>query len=157
MEIQSKPISALEVSPRAIRSIYPEPFSTIIGERDKRILGDLFGITNFGVNFTTLAPGAQSALKHAHTTQDEFIFIVEGNPTLYSGDSEFVMSPGEVFGFAKGGAAHHLINNTDKTVTYLEVGDRTPGDICTYPNDDIEARQDENRKWQFYHKDGTPY
>ncbi len=152
-----KPINPQNVPPRAKRSIYPEPFATKIGLRDKRILGDLFGISNFGVNFTTLAPMAQSALKHAHTTQDEFIYIIEGNPTLYIGCEEFTLSAGEVFGFAKGGAAHHLVNNTDKTVTYLEIGDRAPNDICAYPDDDLKAQADENGKWQFTHKDGTPY
>lgn len=157
MKNHTKPLNASQVQPRAVRSIYPEPFASIIGERDKRILGDLFGLTNFGVNFTTLAPKAQSALKHAHTTQDEFIFILEGKPTLYYGDDIFEMNSSECFGFKKGGPAHQLVNNSDKTVTYLEIGDRSENDICTYPNDDIEARLDENKKWKFFRKDGTAY
>ena len=69
--------------------------------REKRPLGDLFGLTNFGVNLTTLAPGAVSALRHAHNTQDKFIYILEGHPTLHTDEGRTRLSPGMCAGFKK--------------------------------------------------------
>ena len=67
MSDQPNALIATEVAPRAKKSIYPEPFASRMEGREKRILGDLFGLTNFGVNLTTLAPQAVSALRHSHT------------------------------------------------------------------------------------------
>ena len=80
-------------------SNYPEPFASQMQGREKRPLGDLFGLTNFGVNLTQLAPGAVSSLRHAHTTQDEFIYILEGHPTLHTDEGRTRLSPGMCAGF----------------------------------------------------------
>ncbi|WP_210190541.1 cupin domain-containing protein [Fulvimarina manganoxydans] len=149
-------IAALEAPIRTKPSNYPEPFFSRMAGRTKRPLGDLFGLTNFGVNLTTLAPGAVSALFHRHSRQDEFVFIVEGTPTLVTESGETLMAPGMVAGFAAGGTAHHLHNRTDRPATYLEIGDRTPGDEVSYPQDDLMAVWTEGR-WVFTRKDGTPY
>ena len=136
---------------------YPEPFASRMAGREKHPLGVLFGLTNFGVNLTRLAPNAISALRHAHTTQDEFIYILQGYPTLYTDEGHTQLSPGMCAGFKAGtGNAHHLINETSEEVIYLEVGDRTPGDQGSYPDDDLAALLTEG-KWKFAHKDGVPY
>ena len=70
-------IAALDAPKRTKPSNYPEPFAFQMQGREKRQLGDLFGETNFGVNLTKLAPGAVSSLRHAHTTQDELIYILD--------------------------------------------------------------------------------
>jgi uncharacterized cupin superfamily protein len=117
----------------------------------------VFALHNFGVNLTRLAPGACSALRHAHTKQDEFIYILEGSPVLVTDAGETQLSPGMCAGFRAGtGDGHQLLNRTTKDVLYLEVGDRTAGDSATYPDDDIQAIL-VNGAWQFTHKDGTPY
>ena len=79
----SNPIALLASSapPRTKPSTYPEPFFTRMSKREKRPLGDLFGLKNFGVNLTRLAPGGESALLHRHSKQDEFVYVVEGGPT----------------------------------------------------------------------------
>jgi uncharacterized cupin superfamily protein len=138
-------------------SNYPEPFASRMAGREKRRLGDLFGLKNFGVNLTRLAPGAVSALRHAHTKQDEFVYILQGNPTLHTDERQTSLSPGMCAGFKAGtGNAHRLINQTTKDVVYLEVGDRTPGDEVSYPDDDLQAMFVDGA-WQFVHKSGTPY
>ncbi len=150
-------IAATNVPPRAKRSLYPEPFASMMAGKEKRILGDLFGLTNFGVNLTRLSPGGLSALRHAHLKQDEFIYVLEGCPTLVTDEGETQLVPGMCAGFKAGsGNGHHLINRTDQDVVFLEVGDRTPGDTVTYPEDDIQAVMIAGQ-WQFLHKDGTPY
>jgi len=150
-------IVAADAPLRTRPSNYPEPFASRMAGREKRPLGDLFGLTNFGVNLTRLAPGAISALRHAHSRQDEFVYILSGRPTLRTNAGETELAPGMCAGFKAGtGDAHHLVNRTAKEVVYLEIGDRTPGDAATYPDDDIEAVLVEGQ-WRFTHKDGTSY
>ena len=151
-------IWALEAQLRSRPSAYPEAFQPVVKGREKRPLGDYFGLKNFGVNLTRLAPGAATALRHAHTKQDEFVYVVEGNPVLVTNDGEEWLSPGMCVGFPHGtGNAHHLVNRTRADVLLLEVGDRTPGDAATYPDDDIQAVHLEGSMYRFTRKDGSPY
>ena len=148
---------AAEAPPRAKASNYPEPFASRVKGRIKRPLGDLFGLGSFGVNLTTLTPGAISALRHAHIKQDEFVYILAGEPTLITDAGRKRLKPGMCAGFKGGsGDAHHLVNETDEDVVYLEIGDRLPGDAATYPEDDLVVAMVEG-KHRFAHKDGTPY
>jgi uncharacterized cupin superfamily protein len=125
--------------------------------RTKQPLGDLFGLTNFGVNLTRLKPSGVSALRHAHSKQDEFVYILEGTPTLVTDEGETQLSPGLCAGFNAGsGNAHHLVNKSGYDVLYLEVGDRTTGETVTYPDDDIQGVQIDG-KFQFARKDGRRY
>ena len=142
---------------RSRPSVYPEPFASRMAGREKRQLGDVFGLTNFGVNLTRLAPGSVSALRHAHTRQDELVYILQGRPTLHTDEGRTQLSPGMCAGFKAGtGNGHRLINETTEEVVYLEVGDRTPGDEGSYPDDDLKALLVEG-KWKFVHKNGEPY
>jgi uncharacterized cupin superfamily protein len=150
-------IKARDAEPRRKPSNYPEPFRSMFPGRVKRPLGDVFGLRNFGVNLTQLAPGTASALRHAHSRQDEFIFVVSGRPLLHTDEGMRRLEPGDCAGFPAGtGNGHRLVNDTGEEVTYLEVGDRTPGDEVAYPDDDIKAVLTE-AGWKFVHKDGTPY
>jgi len=150
-------IRAADAPARVKSSNYPEPFASRMYGRDKRPLGDLFGLTNFGVNLTRLAPGGSSALRHAHAKQDEFVYILEGRPTLHTDQGKVQLAPGSCAGFKAGtGDAHRLVNETGEDVVYLEVGDRTPGDAVNYPDDDIRADFVDG-KWRYAHKDGTAY
>jgi len=138
-------------------SNYPEPFATQVSRREKRPLGDLFGLTNFGVNLTRLPPGSVSALRHAHSKQDEFVYVLEGSALLVTDAGETVLGAGMCAGFKAGsGDGHQLVNRTEADVVYLEVGDRSPGDTVVYPDDDLQAAFVDGR-WQFAHKDGRPY
>jgi uncharacterized cupin superfamily protein len=128
-----------------------------MAKREKRPLGDLFGLKNFGVNLTKLAPGGESSILHRHSKQDEFIYVVEGNPTLVTEGEAVLLGPGMCAGFPAQGMAHQLVNRTDRDVVYLEVGDRTPGDEGTYPGDDLRAVLSDEGKWIYTHKDGSPY
>ena len=150
-------INAIEAPTRSKPTSYPEPFASRMAGREKRPLGDLFGLTNFGVNLTRLAPNAVSALRHAHSRQDEFVYILQGRPTLQTDEGRTRLSPGMCAGFKAGtGNGHRLINETAEEIVYLEIGDRTPGDEGSYPDDDIKALLVDG-KWQFVSKDGTPY
>ncbi len=155
----AKPVArfASEAPARTKQSNYPELFASRMAGRLKRPLGDLFGLTNFGVNLTYLAPSAISSLRHAHTKQDEFIYILQGNPVLQTDEGRTQLSPGMCAGFKAGtGNGHRLINESTEEVVYLEVGDRTPGDEGSYPDDDLKAQLVDGKR-QFLHKDDAPY
>ena len=150
-------INAADAPLRTKPSNYPEPFAARMTGREKRPLGDVFGLTNFGVNLTRLAPNGVSALRHAHTRQDEFVYILKGRPTLHTDEGRTQLGPGQCAGFKAGTSnGHCLINETTEDVLYLEVGDRTPGDEASYPDEDLKALLVEGQ-WTFVHRDGTPY
>lgn len=159
MNDQNTPVAimATDAAPRSKPSIYPEPFASQMQGREKRALGDVFGLNNFGVNLTQLLPGAVSALRHAHSRQDEFIYILHGHPTLITDAGETQLAPGMCAGFKAGtGNAHQLVNHTNEAVRYLELGDRSADDTAQYPDDDLQARLVEGQ-WQFTRKDGSAY
>ena len=151
-------VDAASVPLRISRSALPSVFHEKLSRREKRPLGDLFGLTVFGVNLTRLGPGGISSLRHLHTKQDEFIYVLEGEPTLVNNDGEVQLKPGMCAGFkADDGNAHHMVNRSSHDAVYLEVGDRTEGDEVTYPDDDLAAQKSADRKRVFTRKDGTPY
>lgn len=150
-------IDASEAPLRARPSVYPPMLAARVKGREKRPLGDLFGLSNFGVNLTRLPPGAASSLRHAHATQDEFVYILQGSLTLHTNEGRLELRSGMCAGFKAGsGNAHSLINETREDVIYLEVGDRTDGDEVSYPDDDLIARF-VGGAWVFSRKDGTAY
>ena len=155
----AKPVALLasEAPARTKPSNYPEPFASRMAGRVKQPLGDLFGLTNFGVNLTRLAPKAVSSLRHSHSKQDEFIYILQGNPVLHTDEGQTQLAPGLCAGFKAGtGNGHRLVNESTEEVVYLEAGERTPGDEGSYPDDDLKALLVEGN-WQYVHKDGAPY
>lgn len=157
----NSPLSvAIEARAAALRttpSNYPEEFAKRLYGREKRPLGSLFSIENFGVNLTSLGPSAISALRHVHSRQDEFIYVLQGTPTLRTDEGDTLLAPGMCAGFAAGtDNGHQLLNLSNEEVVYLEVGDRSAGDTVVYPDDDLLATLQDGR-WHFTHKDGRPY
>lgn len=156
--MKPEPVAASDIPAPPRKSIYPQPFAAQVEGRIKHRLGDYFGLTNFGINLTELAPGSVSALLHHHTKQDEFVYIVSGTPTLVLDDKEYILRPGDCCGFKAGtSVGHQLVNNSRFPVQYLEIGDRTAGDYAEYPRDDLKFTQIEGGAWILTHKDGSPY
>jgi uncharacterized cupin superfamily protein len=155
-ETYPPPRPALDVAPHPKQSSYPEPFASLVRGREKRRLGEPFGLTNFGVNLTRLKPGAISSVRHGHSRQDEFVYILEGRPTLVTNAGPTALAPGMCAGFKAGlSDAHQLKNETDDDVWYLEIGDRSAGDEATYPDDDLAVRVVDGA-YLFSRKDGSP-
>jgi len=160
MAEEAKPaaVEANAVPPSRPGRGYPEPFASRVAGRVRRPLGDVFGLTHFRVNLTHLPPGGMSALRHTHRSEDEFIYILEGDPVLVTDEGETTLRPGMCAGFRAGsGNAHHLINRTDREVVYLEIGDRNPGDTVIYPDDDLGRALAADGSRVFVHRDGRPY
>lgn len=157
MATQDKMLINPENIPEKTSSNYPEQFKSLVAGRFRKRLGDAAGLKNFGVNLTKLTPGSCSALRHWHTGQDEFIYVLEGEVTLVTNDGEQTLTPGMAAGFPAGVAdGHHLINHSNSIAVYLEIGDRTPDDEVGYPDVDLVAKLSYNGL-VFTHKDGSLY
>jgi uncharacterized cupin superfamily protein len=144
------------VTPR-VGSIYPAPFAAPLAGREKRALGDPLGLSQFGVNLVTLAPGSWSSQRHWHENEDEFVYVLEGEVTLISDDGETVLGPGMAAGFPAGKEdGHHLINRGNAPARYLEVGTRDANEAAHYSDIDMMARK-RNGKFVFTRKNGEPF
>ena len=120
-------------------TVYPPPLDEIVRGRFKRKLGDAFGLTDFGVNLTELAPGAASSHRHWHASEDEFVYIVSGEVVLVTDDGEETMTAGMVAGFPAGAPnGHQLVNRSNEAAVVLEVGSRRAGDAVEYPDVDMK-------------------
>lgn len=139
-------------------SIYPtEELRGLMAGRSKKALGDALGLQNFGVNLVTLEPGALSSLRHWHTRQDEFIYVLEGEVVLVTEAGEQCLGAGMCAGFPAGKAdGHHLANRGSQVAVYLEVGDRLPGDRAQYPDHDLQCAATRG-VYAFSRKDGSAY
>ena len=137
---------------------YPQPFRAAVAGRSRRVLGRAFGLTKFGVNLTTLEPGAASAQRHWHSHEDEFVYVLTGELTLVSNAGEQVLIAGMVAGFQAGVPdGHHLVNRSDAPATYLEIGDRDAKDEVFYPDIDLQYVLAPTGSRVFTQRDGTPY
>jgi len=150
-------IDPLEIETRTGTG-YPQPYRENVVARRKRVLGDAFGLSHYGVNLVELLPGTWSSQRHWHTHEDEFVFVVSGELTLITDAGEQVLTPGMVAGFPAGDAnGHHLINKSDEVASYLEIGDRNPQDEAIYPDIELLYKVNEEGEREFTNRDGVPY
>jgi uncharacterized cupin superfamily protein len=141
--------------PKRLGTGYPATFNAVSAERVRQRLGDVGGLKDFGVNLMHLPPGNWSAQRHWHSHEDEFVYLLEGELTLVEDGGETLLRAGDCAAFAKNsGNGHHLINKSDKTAVYLEVGSRQPDDVTVCSDIDMMSTNADGR---FTHKDGTPY
>lgn len=149
------------IDPATVKAIagsnYPAQFKSGVAGRSKQRLGDALGLKNVGVNLTTIKPGSASALRHWHSHEDEFIYLVRGELVLVTDSGEQTLVAGMAAGFPAGKAdGHCLVNRSTVDAVYLEVGDRRPDDNVAYPDDDLEARATASGR-KFFRKDGRAY
>lgn len=144
--------------PESNATSYPGPYRQDNLGRHNRRLGQHAGLRNFGVNITRIVPGGQSSHRHAHTRQDEFVYVLEGEAVLQTNGGEQTLGRGMCAGFPAGtGDAHRFVNRGDSDVLLLVVGDRSGGDEVLYPDIDMHGRVQPDGSFRFFHKDGTPY
>lgn len=134
---------------------YPKPFDAPCAERIRKRLGDAAGLGEVGVNLVRLPPGGWSSQRHWHSHEDEFVYLLEGELVLVEDEGETVLRAGDCAAFAKNsGNGHHMINRSDSSAVYLEVGSRHPADITTCSDIDMMSANADGR---FVRKDGRPY
>jgi uncharacterized cupin superfamily protein len=147
----------IEALPIDTRTGYPPPFDRVVHGRERRRLSHAAGLDQFGVNLTTLRPGAASALRHWHESEDELVYILEGEVVLIEDGGETALRAGDAAAFkADSGNGHHLVNRTTNDAVYLEVGTRAKHERVQYPDVDLVAVRDDNGM-RFTHKNGDPY
>jgi uncharacterized cupin superfamily protein len=156
-----KPLTLPALDPAIVTetrgSGYPEPYRSRMGDRAKKRLGDACGISKFGVNLVTLGPGGQSALRHWHTLEDEFVYVLSGEVVLISDEGEQILQAGMFAGYPAGKRnAHHFVNRSATAAQYLEIGNRIEGDNAFYPDDDLMWVETEGGTIAA-HKDGRHY
>jgi uncharacterized cupin superfamily protein len=139
------------------KGVYPQPFNSITDGREKVALGNVAGLTQFGVNLTRLKPGAASALRHWHEQEDEFVYVLDGELTLIEDGGKTVLKPGDCAGFKAGVPnGHHLVNKSQRDALYLEIGTRAASERGHYPDVDLVFERD-GKNVRFLHKSGEPY
>jgi uncharacterized cupin superfamily protein len=138
-------------------TFYPAEFQAECLGRHKQALGDVIGLTQFGVNITRISPGSASALRHWHENEDEFIYILEGELVLAENGGEIVLKAGDAAGFKAGsGNAHRLVNRSSRDAVYFEVGTRAKSEKVHYPDVDLVMERDEKSR-RYLHRSGEPY
>ena len=138
-------------------TIYPAIFAKGFEGRIKRALTDALGLSQFGVNLTTLEPGAMCSLRHWHAKEDECVYVLEGELVLVTDDGERTLKPGMAAGFPAGEAnGHHLVNRSAAPATYLEIGTRAKDEDATYPDVDLRGEKRDG-VFRFFKKSGGPY
>ena len=136
---------------------YPEPFRQAVGGRSRRRLGNAAGLEQFGVNLTTLKPGAASAQRHWHAAEDEFVYVLSGEVVLCENGGEMLLRAGDAAGFKAGVAnGHRLLNRSAADAVYLEIGTRAVHERVDYPDIDMRAERDD-KGMRYLHKSGAPY
>ncbi len=140
-------------------SLYPDPFRTVTEGRSRKRLGNAVGLSQFGVNLTTLKPGAWSSQRHWHQHEDEFIYIVFGEVVLCEDAGEIVLKAGDAAGFkAASGNGHRLINRTQQDVVYIEVGTRAKSEHTIYSDIDMQVERSDGGDLVYSRKTtGEPY
>ncbi len=145
----------IAAAPERKGSGYPAPFHEPCMNRTRKPLGDAGGLTQFGVNLLTLAPGVWSSQRHWHSGEDEFVYVLSGEVVLVTDQGEELLRAGDCAAFPKNDAnGHQLVNKSKAVAQCLEIGTRTTDDVCLYPDIDLKIDAKDN---VFTHKNGTPY
>jgi uncharacterized cupin superfamily protein len=138
-------------------SNYPQPYRQAVAGRQRLRLGNAAGLDQFGVNLTTLKPGAWSSQRHWHEAEDELIYVLEGELVLCEDAGEIVLRPGDAAGWkANSGNGHCLINRSGHDAVFLEIGTRSTHERVVYPDIDMRVERDASGSRNL-HKSGEPY
>jgi uncharacterized cupin superfamily protein len=158
MSLTKPALDPMSLTPRT-GSGYPEPYRSRVLPREKRALGDALGLTTIGINHTILPPGKESSMRHWHTHEEEFIFVLSGAVVLRTNAGEQVLEAGMCAGFPVSGDefagdGHQLINRGAEPAIYLEVSNRDPRDAAYYSEADLRWNAPDSRG-SFTRKDGS--
>jgi uncharacterized cupin superfamily protein len=156
MSLKKPALDPMTLEPRT-GSGYPEPYRSRCLPREKRPLGNALGLTRIGINHTILPPGKESSMRHWHTHEEEFIFVLSGEVVLVTDGGEQVLGPGMCAGFPLGTSdGHQLVNRGSVPAVYLEISNRDAADRAFYPDVDL-MYQGADAAVKFTRKDGSEF
>jgi len=156
MPLKLPALDPATVQPRST-SGYPEPFRSRVLPREKRALADAVGLTKIGINLTTLFPGRESSMRHHHTLEDEFVFVLEGEVVLRTDEGEQLLTAGTCAGFPAGSKnGHQVVNRTNRPARYLEISNSDPEDSAQYSDVDLAYAKAADGSAVYTRKNGAP-
>jgi uncharacterized cupin superfamily protein len=156
MSLKNPALDPASLEPR-VASGYPEPYRSRCLPREKRALGVALGLTRLGINQTTLPPGKESSMRHWHTHEEEFIYVLSGELVLCTNAGEQLLTPGTCAGFPLGTSdGHCLVNRGSQPAVYLEISNRDPDDKAHYPDVDL-MYHGHDAAVKFTRKDGSKF
>ena len=136
---------------------YPPQYRKEIEGRARKRLARTAGLTQFGVNLCTLKPGAQSSQRHWHESEDELVYVLQGEVVLREDDGDVVLRPGDAAAWKAGVAnGHCLVNRSAADAVFLEIGTRAPADKADYPDIDMKVARDD-KGTRYTKKNGEPF
>src|SRR5437870_12651077 len=140
-----------------VGTLYPPPFDEPCRSRQRTRLGDMAGLTQYGVNLLRLPPGAWSSQRHWHTGGDEFVYVLSGEVVLVTDQGDDILHAGDAAGFkASDNNGHCLQNRSERDVEVLEIGTRIAGDTAFYSGIDMVAPA-AGKPAVYTHRGATPY
>ena len=156
MSLQKPALDPMSLEPRT-SSGYPEPYRSRVLPREKRALGDPLGLKTIGINQAILMPGKESSMRHWHTHEEEFIYVLSGEVVLRTDAGEQTLTAGMCAGFPLGSSdGHQLVNRSATPAVYLEISNRDAADRAFYPDVDLQYNG-ANAEVMFTRKDGSRF
>lgn len=127
-----------------------------LGPYRHSVMGELGGLSQFGVHLEELPPGSHSSFRHWHETEDEMIHLLSGHLVLVE-ETETPLAPGDTACWPAGQpSGHQLHNRSDAPAIYLTIGTRHVRDVIHYSDHDLITHKDGTAR-RYLHRDGTPY
>jgi uncharacterized cupin superfamily protein len=156
MSLKKPALDPQSLEPRTSTG-YPEPYRSRVLPREKRALGDPLGLKTIGINQAVLAPGKESSMRHWHTHEEEFIYVLSGEVVLVTDGGEQTLKAGSCAGFPLGsGDGHQLVNRSAQPAVYLEISNRHPEDRAFYSDVDM-VFNGVNANPMFTRRDGSTF
>ena len=111
--------------------------------------GKHMGLTRIGIHHELIPPGRRTSWPHAESDEDEFVYVIEGEPDVWLDGTLHRLKPGDGVAFPYGtGIAHTFINNTESDVQLLVVGEKSkPSNRLIYPLNPTRREQLGDRYW----------
>jgi uncharacterized cupin superfamily protein len=96
-------------------------------------VGRRIGAELLGGSMYELEPGNRLWPYHTHHANEEWMIVLEGEPTLRTHEGEQVMKEGDVVCFPRGKqGAHQVINHTDSPIRVLMLSSMIMPEIVEY-------------------------
>jgi uncharacterized cupin superfamily protein len=152
------PKLVIEDAPERTGPIYPEPYAAMMAGRSSRRPGEMAGLSQFGVDIVTRAPGAVASLRHWHLREDEFAIVLEGALVRVEEGGEVAMGPGGCAAWGAGVANGHRFVNRGAGIARFPVVGSTSADECvTCADVDMKIHFGPDGARRVTHHDGSDW
>ncbi len=99
----------------------------------RRRLGAAAGGEKLGCSLYELPPGKAAFPLHAHLSNEEAVYLLEGEGVLRLGDAEHPIRAGDYMAFRAGGDAHQIVNRSGAPLRFLALSTMSYPEVARYP------------------------